>query len=78
MRIGLHAGEAVKDRDDFYGKNVILASRIGGIAAGGQILVSAVLKELTESSGEFRFHEGVEVELKGLAGNHGVFEVVWR
>ncbi len=77
IRIGLHAGEAVKDRDDFYGKNVILASRIGGIATGGQILVSALLKELTESSGEFRFDEGREVELKGLSGKHRVYELAW-
>jgi class 3 adenylate cyclase len=28
VRIGLHAGEAIKDGDDFYGKNVILASRV--------------------------------------------------
>ena len=27
------------------------------------------------SSGEFRFRDGREMELKGLAGNHQVFEV---
>ena len=32
VRIGLHAGEAIKDGDDFYGKNVILASRVAGKA----------------------------------------------
>ena len=30
VRIGLHAGEAIKDGDDFYGKNVIMASRVAG------------------------------------------------
>jgi hypothetical protein len=30
----LHAGEALRDADDFYGKNVILASRIGSQARG--------------------------------------------
>ncbi len=77
IRIGLHAGEAVRDRDDFYGKNVILASRIGGQALGGQVLVSSLLKELTESSGEFVFDGGRQVELKGLAGKQRVFEVKW-
>jgi len=32
--------------------------------------------DLTESAGEFTFGEGREVELKGLAGQHRVFEVV--
>ncbi len=78
VRIGLHAGEAIKDKDDFYGKNVILASRIGGIATGGQILVSSLLKDLTESSGDFRFGDGREVELKGLSGRQRVFVVAWE
>ena len=77
MRIGLHTGEALKEADDFYGKNVILAARIAGQAQGGEILVSSLLKELTESAGEFAFGDGRKVELKGLKGKHSVFEVVW-
>ncbi len=77
IRIGLHAGEAVRDRDDFYGRNVIFASRVASQAVGGQILVSSLLKNLTESSGEFRFDDGREIELKGLSGVHRVFEVGW-
>ena len=50
VRIGLHAGEAIKDGDDFYGKNVILASRVAGKAVGGEILVSSLLRQLVESS----------------------------
>ncbi|KKK48001.1 hypothetical protein LCGC14_3149510, partial [marine sediment metagenome] len=78
VRIGLHTGEAIKEADDFYGKNVILAARIAGQAQGGEILVSSLLKELTESAGDIVFGEGREVELKGLAGPHRVFEVGWR
>jgi class 3 adenylate cyclase len=82
VRIGLHTGEAIKEGDpdgqvDFFGKNVILAARIASQAQGGQILVSSLLKELTESAGDVQFGEGREVELKGLAGSHRVFEVVW-
>jgi class 3 adenylate cyclase len=78
VRIGLHTGEAIKEADDFYGKNVILAARIAGQAQGGEILVSSLLKELTESAGDIAFGEGREVELKGLAGPHQVFEVGWE
>jgi class 3 adenylate cyclase len=77
VRIGLHTGEALKEADDFYGKNVILAARIAGQAQGGEVLVSSLLKELTESAVGVTFGEGREVELKGLAGQHRVFEVVW-
>ena len=49
VRVGLHAGEAIKDGDDFYGKNVILALRVAGKAAGGEILVSSLVRALVES-----------------------------
>jgi len=78
VRIGLHAGEAIKDGDDFYGKNVILASRVAGKAVGGEILVSSLLHQLVESSvGAGTFGEQREVELKGLAGTHGIYAVRW-
>lgn len=78
VRIGLHTGEAIKEADDFYGKNVILASRIASQAQGSQILVSSLLKELTESAGEFQFGEGRNLELKGLAAPARVYHVVWQ
>ena len=77
VRIGLHAGEAIREGDDFYGKNVILASRVAGQAKGSEILVSSLLKELTESSGEFAFEDGRDVELKGLSGTQRVYRVAW-
>jgi class 3 adenylate cyclase len=83
VRIGLHTGEVLKETDpdgqaDFYGKNVILAARIAGQAQGGEILVSSLLKELTESAGDIAFGDGREVELKGLAGTHQVHQIRWE
>ena len=49
-----------------FGKTVILAARIASQAVGGQVLVSSLLKALVESSGEFEFAEGRDVELKGI------------
>jgi class 3 adenylate cyclase len=77
VRMGLHTGEVLKDADDFFGKHVILASRIAGKARGGEILVSSLLKELTESSGEFNFGEPRDVELKGLSGTFRIYDVLW-
>ena len=76
VRIGLHAGEAIKDGDDFYGKNVIMASRVAGKAVGGEILVSSLVRALVESSvGAATFGDPREVELKGLAGKHTVYRI---
>jgi class 3 adenylate cyclase len=78
VRIGLHAGEAIKEGDDFYGKNVIMASRVAGKANGGEILVSSLLRSLVESSVDAgTFSEAHEVELKGLSGMHAVHPVAW-
>ena len=77
VRMGLNTGEPVKDEEDFYGHSVILAARIASQARGGEILVSSLLKELTESAGDIRFGEGQEVGLKGLAGLNRVYAVDW-
>jgi class 3 adenylate cyclase len=78
VRMGLHTGEVLKDADDFFGKHVILASRIAGKARGGEILASALLKELTASAGDIHFGPEREVELKGLSGTHRIHEVLWN
>ena len=77
VRMGLHTGEAIKDADDFFGRNVIFAARIADQAEGGEILVSSLVKELTESGGEFAFENGREVALKGLSGTGKVYSVSW-
>ena len=77
VRMGLHTGETIREADDLFGRTVILASRIAGEAGGGQILVSSLLKELTESSGEFCFSPGREVALKGLSRPQTIHEVDW-
>jgi class 3 adenylate cyclase len=78
LRIGLHTGEAIRDEADFYGKNVVLAARITDQARGGEILASSMVKQLTESVGDFRFDDERRVQLKGLAGTHTVYRVLAR
>ena len=76
VRMGLHTGEVIKEGDDFFGKHVNLTARIARQAAGGEILVSSLLKELA-SGGDVEFGDARELELRGLAGPHRVFTVVW-
>jgi class 3 adenylate cyclase/tetratricopeptide (TPR) repeat protein len=78
VRIGMHTGEAIRERDDFFGRNVILAARIASQADGAEVLVSSLLKELTESSGDIAFGEAREVTLKGLSGSYRLHAVDWE
>jgi eukaryotic-like serine/threonine-protein kinase len=77
VRIGLHTGEPVKEADDFFGQAVILAARIAAQAEGGEILVSSLIRELAESTGEFTFAGVRPVQLKGLSGTREVSIVAW-
>ena len=77
VRIGLHTGETIKEGDDFFGSSVNLAARIAAHAHAGEILVSALLKELTESAGDIHFGVGRRVTLKGISGERTVFTVPW-
>lgn len=78
VRIGLHTGEAIREEDDLFGRSVIMAARIAAQADGGVILVSSLLKELADSSGEFAFGPPRTTELKGLRGEHVLYPVEWE
>ncbi|MBI4518716.1 MAG: zinc ribbon domain-containing protein [Deltaproteobacteria bacterium] len=77
VRIGLHTGEAIREADKFFGKAVILAARIAAQAQGGEVLVSALVKELTQSAGDIRFDGAREAALKGLSGTYTMHAVQW-
>jgi hypothetical protein len=44
----------------------------------GEILVSSLLKDLTESTGDLRFDAGRQVELKEISGSQRVFAAEWE
>ena len=49
LRIGIHAGEALSREGDLIGNDVNVASRTADRAGGGQILVSAAVREAAGS-----------------------------
>ena len=77
VRMGLHAGAAIREEGDFFGRSVILAARIAAQARGGEILVSSALKEIAEEDG-LSFDAGRDLELKGLTGTHRVYRTSWE
>ena len=40
-------------------------------------MISSVTKRMAASAGDLKFGEEMEFELKGLPGDHTVFEVFW-
>lgn len=79
VRIGVHTGEAIReDGGDFFGKAVIMAARIGALAQAGEILVSPIVKQVTQDAGDFRYDEGREVTLKGLVGTYRIYRLKWE
>jgi class 3 adenylate cyclase len=78
VRIGLHTGEAIHREGDFFGKSVSLAARVAGQARGGEILTSALVKELTDPAGSIEFEQPRHTELAGLGGSYRLFPVRWQ
>ncbi len=75
IRAGLHAGEAIKHDNDFYGRTVVIAARISALALGGEILASDLVHALAKGLGTFTFAEPRDVTLKGLVGDFRVYTV---
>lgn len=76
VRIGLNTGDVIAEDDRYFGRAVFVASRITSQAAGREILVSDVTRSLSNDGVRFR-DRGLHV-LKGLKGEHRLFEVEWR
>jgi class 3 adenylate cyclase len=74
VRIGVHTGDSLRRDGDYYGVAVNKAARIAGIAAGGEIVVSAVTAELSGGHG-IQFGPSRAVSLKGLDGTHHIQSV---
>jgi adenylate cyclase len=74
VRIGIHTGDSLRRDGDYYGVAVNKAARIAGIAAGGEVVVSAVTAELSGGHG-IRFGSPRTVSLKGLDGTHHILTV---
>jgi class 3 adenylate cyclase len=74
VRIGVHRGEAIRDRDDFFGRTVIVGARIAALAEGGEILVSDDTRKVATT---LEYGPEREVTLKGIAEPHTVYALAW-
>jgi class 3 adenylate cyclase/pimeloyl-ACP methyl ester carboxylesterase len=77
VRVGLNAGEPIEEDDDLFGTAVTMASRIMGQGAGGEILVSDLVRGLVAGKG-FVFTDRGEFLPKGFEDRIRIFEVRWQ
>jgi class 3 adenylate cyclase/tetratricopeptide (TPR) repeat protein len=78
IRIGIHAGEALRREGGYFGTPVVTARRLCDRAVRGQILCSRLILELLSARRGFNFHDLGSLELKGLTTPLGVAEVTYE
>jgi class 3 adenylate cyclase/tetratricopeptide (TPR) repeat protein len=77
VRIGVSAGDVVREAGDCFGRPVIEASRLCAAAEGDQILVADVVRLLARNRSEHAFVTVGELELKGLPDPVAASSVSW-
>jgi class 3 adenylate cyclase len=75
VRMGMNCGNAKAEGGDFFGRTVVVAARLANAADGGEILVSQAVQE--SLGGAFHLDEARSLTLKGLAGQHAAFPIIW-
>ena len=66
LHLGVHAGDVIRDENNVYGGAVNIASRIAGLSAAGEVLVSETVRSLARTSAGVRFEDRGEQALKGV------------
>ena len=66
LHLGLHAGDVIREENNVYGGAVNIASRISGLSAPGEVLVSDTVRSLARTSSGVSFEDRGEQALKGV------------
>jgi class 3 adenylate cyclase/pimeloyl-ACP methyl ester carboxylesterase len=65
LHLGLHAGDVIREDNNVYGGAVNIASRISGLSAPGEVLVSETVRALARTSAGVTFEDKGRRKLKG-------------
>jgi class 3 adenylate cyclase len=77
IRIGLHASEATRRGEDYGGRGVHVAARVGAKADAGEILCTRDTLRLVDGA-NYRVLDSRSVNLKGIADPVEVATIDWR
>jgi class 3 adenylate cyclase len=75
LHLGVHAGDVIREDDNVFGGAVNIASRISGLSAPGEVLISDTVRSLARTSSGVTFEDRGEHTLKGIAEPVRVFAV---
>src|SRR5213596_2461225 len=78
VRVGLNAGEAIREDGDIFGSTVDAAARICAKAAGGQILASETVRGIVGAAKDLQFRDRGRFRLKGFPERWRLLEVAWQ
>jgi class 3 adenylate cyclase/tetratricopeptide (TPR) repeat protein len=77
VRVGLHVGEPIRDEEDYFGVSVNIAKRICDAAAGGEVVVSELVRALVEPRRRHRFRPLGSRTIRGVHEPVALFEIEW-
>jgi predicted ATPase/class 3 adenylate cyclase len=77
VRMGLHTGQGIAGGDDYVGLDVHRAARIAAAAHGGQVIVSASTRALTQSDlpSDIQLVDLGEHRLRGVSGTERLYQL---
>ncbi|MAG98261.1 MAG: hypothetical protein CMM08_16420 [Rhodospirillaceae bacterium] len=77
LRIGINAGQPIQEDGDIFGTTVQLAARLCDAAGTDQILVTNVVREMSQGRA-VKFRSAGERDMKGVSEPVPVIEAIWR
>ena len=78
LHLGIHAGDVIREENNVYGGAVNIASRVSGLSAPGEVLVSDIVRGLARTSSGVIFEDRGEHALKGIDDPVRVYAVRLR
>ncbi len=77
-RVGVAAGEPIRDGDDLHGMPVVIASRLSSSAGTGEVLVQDLVQALVASRDGVTLDVAGDFELKGVPAPVRASRLRWR
>ena len=77
VRVGINSGDTFRHGEDYFGLSVSMAARVLAKARGGQVLITEASRDLAGPLDGVEFAERGRFQMKGFAGRHRLYEVVW-
>jgi len=77
LRIGVEAGEPIREGNDLFGTPVVVAKRLCDEASGGQIIITDLVTKLVGNRVDATFTLLGPISLKGLSADVESFSVEW-